>query len=209
MKNFNSGSGGISLASKRCPSLDSTFDKTTLLCESIARRVFPRESYAEYEGLEEAHYAYRVRDHLRKEVSWRLENSKFLGKHISFISRIFGTTKATRPSKFQLNFAKKTYSTQIRMEDGQIDNQRGALVVLEGLDRSGKTSQCNRLLSFLEGLGFSVESWRFPDRKAGVGEMISSYLANKSQLDDRAIHLLFSANHWEKRFVLFSFLHID
>ncbi|KAF6161598.1 hypothetical protein GIB67_009477 [Kingdonia uniflora] len=58
----------ISFASKWCPSLDSSFDKYTLLCESIARRVFPRQSYLEYEGIEEAHYAYRIRDRLRKEV---------------------------------------------------------------------------------------------------------------------------------------------
>ncbi|CAL9230131.1 unnamed protein product [Arabidopsis halleri] len=58
----------ISLAAKWCPSLDSSFDKTTLLCESIARKIFPRESFPEYEGVDEAHYAYRVRDRLRKEV---------------------------------------------------------------------------------------------------------------------------------------------
>ncbi|XP_004301068.1 PREDICTED: uncharacterized protein L728-like [Fragaria vesca subsp. vesca] len=58
----------ISLAAKWCPSLDSSLDKATLLCESIAKKVFPRELYPEYEGLEEAHYAYRVRDRLRKEV---------------------------------------------------------------------------------------------------------------------------------------------
>ncbi|XP_010513748.1 PREDICTED: uncharacterized protein LOC104789797 [Camelina sativa] len=58
----------ISLAAKWCPSLDSSFDKATLLCESIARKVFPRESFPEYEGVEEAHYAYRVRDRLRKQV---------------------------------------------------------------------------------------------------------------------------------------------
>ncbi|XP_068304773.1 uncharacterized protein [Pyrus communis] len=58
----------ISLAAKWCPSIDSSFDKATLLCESIAKKVFPRESYLEYEGVEEAHYAYRVRDRLRKEV---------------------------------------------------------------------------------------------------------------------------------------------
>ncbi|KAH6798016.1 Uncharacterized conserved protein UCP015417 [Perilla frutescens var. hirtella] len=59
----------ISLASKWCPSLDSSFDGITLLCETIAKKVFPREEYAEeYEGMEEAHYAYRVRDRLRKEV---------------------------------------------------------------------------------------------------------------------------------------------
>ncbi|KAK3033433.1 hypothetical protein RJ639_033037 [Escallonia herrerae] len=85
------------------------------------------------------------------------------------------------------------------MENKNSSESRGALIVLEGLDRSGKTSQSTRLHSFLDGLGYSVESWRFPDRNTGVGQMISSYLANESQLDDRAIHLLFSANRWEKR----------
>lgn len=90
------------------------------------------------------------------------------------------------------------------MENGHKSDSRGALIVLEGLDRSGKTSQSSRLISYLEGLSHSVESWRFPDRNTGVGQMISSYLTNKSQLDDHAIHLLFSANRWEKRFVSLS-----
>ncbi|XP_010481865.1 PREDICTED: uncharacterized protein LOC104760612 [Camelina sativa] len=55
----------IGLASKWCPSVDSSYDKTTLICEAIARRLFSRD---EYEGIEEAHYAYRIRDRLRKEV---------------------------------------------------------------------------------------------------------------------------------------------
>ncbi|CAN8299561.1 unnamed protein product [Cochlearia groenlandica] len=58
----------ISLAAKWCPSLDSSFDKATLLCESIAKKLFPRESSPEYDGVEESHYAYRVRDRLRKQV---------------------------------------------------------------------------------------------------------------------------------------------
>ena len=58
----------VSLAAKWCPSVDSSFDRHTLLCETIAKRVFPREKYNEYVGVEEAHYAYRVRDRLRKEV---------------------------------------------------------------------------------------------------------------------------------------------
>ncbi|KAK9926254.1 hypothetical protein M0R45_023495 [Rubus argutus] len=58
----------MSLAAKWCPSLDSSFDKATLLCENIARRVFPRESHPEYKGIEDSHYSYRVRDRLRKEV---------------------------------------------------------------------------------------------------------------------------------------------
>ncbi|KAK6241800.1 hypothetical protein SCA6_007189 [Theobroma cacao] len=58
----------VGLAAKWCPSIDSSFDKSTLLCESIAKKMFPHENYPEYEGIEEAHYAYRVRDRLRKEV---------------------------------------------------------------------------------------------------------------------------------------------
>ncbi|XP_050225383.1 uncharacterized protein LOC126674893, partial [Mercurialis annua] len=58
----------VSLAAKWCPSIDSSFDKATLICESIARKVFTRDAYPEYEGVEEAHYAYRIRDRLRKEV---------------------------------------------------------------------------------------------------------------------------------------------
>ncbi|OVA17405.1 protein of unknown function DUF2828 [Macleaya cordata] len=66
---LNSGElGRISFAAKWCPSLDSSFDKSTLLCESIAKRVFPCDSYPEYKEIEEAYYAYRVRDRLRKEV---------------------------------------------------------------------------------------------------------------------------------------------
>ncbi|OMO95317.1 hypothetical protein COLO4_15988 [Corchorus olitorius] len=69
IKNLNDGKlFDISLAAKWCPSIDSSYDKTTLICEGIARRVFPRESEKEYEGIEEGHYAYRIRDRLRKQV---------------------------------------------------------------------------------------------------------------------------------------------
>ncbi|KAJ3676515.1 hypothetical protein LUZ60_003927 [Juncus effusus] len=58
----------IGLAAKWCPSLDSSFDRATLLCESIARRMFPRNADLQYESLSEEHYTYRVRCRLRKEV---------------------------------------------------------------------------------------------------------------------------------------------
>ncbi|GFQ03054.1 uncharacterized protein l728 [Phtheirospermum japonicum] len=45
-----------------------SFDQITLLCETIAKKLFPRDEYPEYEEVEEAHYAYRVRDRLRKQV---------------------------------------------------------------------------------------------------------------------------------------------
>ena len=57
----------ISLASKWCPSLDSSYDRSTLICESIARKLFRYDSCPEYRGVDESHYVYRVRDRLRKE----------------------------------------------------------------------------------------------------------------------------------------------
>ncbi|TVU42357.1 hypothetical protein EJB05_08759, partial [Eragrostis curvula] len=58
----------VGLAAKWCPSLRSSFDRATLLCEAIARRIFPRESSQEYLNISDKYYAYRVRDRLRREV---------------------------------------------------------------------------------------------------------------------------------------------
>ncbi|KAG9442681.1 hypothetical protein H6P81_018535 [Aristolochia fimbriata] len=113
-----------------------------------------------------------------------------------------GALGTSRSLKVLLRISHKVTNRHIHMENGQKSDSRGALIVLEGLDRSGKTSQSAKLASFLAGKGFSVESWRFPERKTCVGEMISLYLSNKSQLDDQTIHLLFSANRWEKRFLM-------
>ncbi|KAL2825963.1 thymidylate kinase-domain-containing protein [Aspergillus cavernicola] len=74
---------------------------------------------------------------------------------------------------------------------------RGALIVVEGLDRAGKSSQCEYLRNFLEESGLSVKYIRFPDRTTSIGRLIDGYLRGQSQLDDHSIHLLFSANRWE------------
>lgn len=74
---------------------------------------------------------------------------------------------------------------------------RGALIVIEGLDRSGKSSQCVRLIETLRSMSIPTRYVRFPDRSTAVGGMISQYLQGTSQLNDHAIHLLFSANRWE------------
>ncbi|XP_039011166.1 thymidylate kinase-like isoform X1 [Hibiscus syriacus] len=118
----------------------------------------------------------------------------------------FGALAVRRSLNLGSNLLCKCSVRLIRMDNGTncsvmdaSNESRGALIVFEGLDRSGKTSQCGRMLLYLEGLGHSVELWRFPDRTTSVGQMISAYLSNKSQLDDHTIHLLFSANRWEKR----------
>lgn len=75
---------------------------------------------------------------------------------------------------------------------------RGALLVFEGVDRCGKTTQTKRLLETLvQKYGMKAELYRFPNRETATGKIIDQYLKNGVDLDDRAIHLLFSANRWE------------
>lgn len=124
----------------------------------------------------------------------------FVPKAISTFPRKFGSWAAWFSLKSSLEFKLPFKPLRhIHMENKESSSPRGALIVLEGLDRCGKTSQSGRLYKYLLEQGHSVESWRFPDRNTGVGQMISSYLTNESQLEDHAIHLLFSANRWEKR----------
>ncbi|CAB4280589.1 unnamed protein product [Prunus armeniaca] len=58
----------ITSAADSCLSLSNNFSDSALLLQSIARKVFPRESYPEYQGVEEAEYADSVLDRLTKEV---------------------------------------------------------------------------------------------------------------------------------------------
>ncbi|XBH93688.1 hypothetical protein VPH35_084577 [Triticum aestivum] len=58
----------IGLAAKWCPTPGSSFDRTTLLCEAIARRLFPRDSDPEYAQLSDEHYTYHALHRLRRQV---------------------------------------------------------------------------------------------------------------------------------------------
>ncbi|XP_035623714.1 thymidylate kinase [Oncorhynchus keta] len=75
--------------------------------------------------------------------------------------------------------------------------RRGALIVLEGVDKAGKTTQCNKLVQALQDSGRQTEMMKFPERTTKIGQLINSYLENKSNLEDHTVHLLFSANRWE------------
>ncbi|KAF2725193.1 thymidylate kinase [Polychaeton citri CBS 116435] len=74
---------------------------------------------------------------------------------------------------------------------------RGLLIVFEGLDRSGKSTQCNLLVESLKKQGQDVQYLRFPNRETPIGHMINAYLNGQSEQEDHVIHLLFSANRWE------------
>ncbi|RUP06162.1 putative thymidylate kinase [Jimgerdemannia flammicorona] len=97
---------------------------------------------------------------------------------------------------------------------------RGALIVIEGCDRAGKSTQCMKLVDRLEDQGIKARLLKFPgmfrspsgsrigqhpdmsfayqpDRSTSIGQMINAYLTNAKDIEDHAIHLLFSANRWE------------
>ncbi|CAL5054084.1 unnamed protein product [Urochloa decumbens] len=60
----------ISLAGKWCPSLNCRHDRSTLMCEAIARRLFPEGSAPDLpEDMADEHYVYQVRNRLRKALA--------------------------------------------------------------------------------------------------------------------------------------------
>lgn len=69
--------------------------------------------------------------------------------------------------------------------------------MVEGCDRSGKSTQCAKLVDYLADNNMKAQLLKFPDRTTSTGQMINSYLTNASELNDQAVHLLFSANRWE------------
>ena len=93
--------------------------------------------------------------------------------------------------------------------------RRGLLIVFEGLDRAGKTTQCECLCKNLESQGHKVKRMRFPgkqkynlffslswvdkqsDRTTPIGKSIDAYLKGETHVEDHVVHLLFSANRWE------------
>lgn len=91
-------------------------------------------------------------------------------------------------------FSKSSLGSEI---EGSL-KKRGAFILLEGLDRSGKSTQCEKLVEYLKGEGRKAILLRFPDRNTTTGQKISSYLKNTVEIDDKTIHLLFTENRQEK-----------
>ncbi|CAD7962256.1 unnamed protein product [Amoebophrya sp. A25] len=81
-------------------------------------------------------------------------------------------------------------------------SSRGLFLVFEGLDRSGKSTQSERLFQHLKSAGVAAKKMAFPNRETTIGGLINSYLQSQSELSDEAIHLLFSANRWETSIAL-------
>lgn len=77
--------------------------------------------------------------------------------------------------------------------------KRGALIVFEGCDRAGKTTQAKLLVDRLQKQKINAKFMNFPNRQTPSGKLIDAYLQNKENISDEGIHLLFSVNRWEAK----------
>lgn len=76
---------------------------------------------------------------------------------------------------------------------------RGAFIVLNGIDRSGKTTQSKHLEDRLKAQGITAQLVRFPDRITETGQQITTYLEGKLDLGEVEAHLLFVQNRWKEK----------
>jgi len=81
----------------------------------------------------------------------------------------------------------------------QSEKKRGAFILFEGVDRSGKTSQSKNLFNNFINQNIPCEWMCFPDRKSPLtGIAIDSYLKKMIDLSPETAHLLFALNRREK-----------
>ena len=52
---------------------------------------------------------------------------------------------------------------------------RGAFIVLEGLDRSGKSTQADVLCEALRAKGRKVSLWKYPARETFLGKYVNNF----------------------------------
>ena len=71
--------------------------------------------------------------------------------------------------------------------------KRGALIVFEALDRSGKSTQSRLLSQYL----VKSKLYSFPNTATSSGAIINQNLSSLLPIPSQAMHLLFSANRWE------------
>ncbi len=77
---------------------------------------------------------------------------------------------------------------------------KGKLIVIEGLDKSGKTTQSRMLFNFYDKIyPGNVSLLSFPDYSTRIGREIKSFLEGRVRYNNEVKHMLLSANRWEKK----------
>ncbi len=76
----------------------------------------------------------------------------------------------------------------------------GKLIVIEGLDKSGKTTQSKLLFDYYMNIcPGKVDLMNFPDYTTRIGKEIKSFLHGEIEYSSEVKHILLSANRWEKK----------
>lgn len=76
----------------------------------------------------------------------------------------------------------------------------GKIIVIEGLDKSGKTTQSNMLFEYLhEKQQGNVVLMSFPDYSTRIGKEIKAFLEGSISYNNETKHILMAANRWEKK----------
>ena len=75
---------------------------------------------------------------------------------------------------------------------------RGKLIVFEGLDRVGKSTQISLAEQKLKNRGLRVKCMKFPSRDGIIGSIINSYLSGDLTLTNESQHLLFTMDRMER-----------
>ena len=77
---------------------------------------------------------------------------------------------------------------------------KGKIIVIEGIDKAGKTTQANLLLNKLNSYKYhKYVKFDFPDYSTPVGKEIKQFLDGKRDYPDEVKMMLLSANRWEKK----------
>lgn len=80
--------------------------------------------------------------------------------------------------------------------------RKGRIVVIEGMDKAGKTTQSRVLVSALRNKGKLCDSLDFPDYSTPIGREIKSFLDGKRDYPDETKLMLLSANRWERKEII-------
>jgi len=77
--------------------------------------------------------------------------------------------------------------------------REGKIIVIEGIDKAGKTTQSRLLEDALKNKGRSCTTIDFPDYSTPIGAEIRAFLRGERQYPDETKLMLLSANRWERK----------
>lgn len=77
--------------------------------------------------------------------------------------------------------------------------KEGQIIVLEGIDKAGKGTQCKLLQNDIMKAGLNCKILDFPDYSTPIGKEIRLFLDGRRSYSNEVQHMLLSVNRWEKK----------